>query len=1296
MCAWWCALALTLVWACAGAVAGSAEAATYRDAVLADQPINYWRFGEAAAMSESWESFAVGGQPAWASKVGTWTVQSWDGTKALRSDTDGNSPGLAIWGPLMPAQRTVSARLVDVAVDGTNQPHPGIVVAYGSLSSYDAVYCRCSTASQQLVRWSVRSGVATATVLATDAQLTQGAWHSFAVRLDDTGRATIMLDGMRIYEGAGWLTGTRRVGAWSYGAGEAYFDDFRVTPLPVDEAGPFIDGFESLAVGAAPTWFSSSGTFAAADFGGSRRLQPDPNGPYAYWAVHDRQVPHARVVAARLLDTDPLNAPHPGIVVAWQDASNYDAVYLRSATRELMHFRVRGGVISAIVLNTGTVAEDVEHAVSVRLDNSGTAVVTLDGTVVSTTTGWLTNTNRIGVYGSDPGVGYIDDLRVSSGTRLGHMHRHAAGAPGMTFGDGNTSVEYDGLTALTALDTPMVRTNGGGWNTAEFWMYWGGGSGQMPFSFDRYDVFTSSFGGGSFGFNTGMSDVWGTSSAGLAGRWVHVAAIFNNGNSELSRLFIDGVEQSLSRLNTVPTARTATADAQVGGWPFNRNYRYSGRVDEVAIYDKALSPTRIAAHYDAGHHPPLAPTALTQFRSDGTTAIASGQWTTDGATTNLVLRFSGADPNTTQTLVPWVEVRPSGTPFSSTCGAAVSGVTFSGPPVSAPLARTSYAMQVNVSGLSSGTWSWRACTVDQTGQPSPWVARGSAPDLGVDVTAPTPPAGVADGTGTDVSVVGSMTTISANWSAGTDAHSGLQRHEYCIATSADCATGVLVSWTSVGTATSVTRSGLVLANGATYYTCVRTFDAVGNQSATASCSNGQATPALTATAASPHTLVQGATGVTVSITGGGFQAGATVTVGGAGVTVGSVTVASMTRVDAVLTIAATAPRGVRSMTVANPNGSTVVLQTFGVREPSMRVSASVLGHGDAARATHVEWRASVLADGPAAYWPLGDVGGASAADSAGVHVGSITGDVARSSTGAVPGDQDTAFGFAGSGHVAVADAPALRPAAVSVEAWVRPDSLGAARTVVSKQAPSGAGSVGYALQLRADGRYAFTLGEAGAAPVVAAVAATPTAAGAWAHVVGTWDGSTARIFVDGSAVGSAAGAATITSTEPLRIGRSAGASAEWFVGRIDEVAVYPAALSAARVSAHHGAARGSATVGMGQVLPGQARTIGPAGSGQVTSGPAVELSVTAESPWSLQVAGSDMVAPSGTIPAGSLSWRVGGSSGPWTALSTGGATVGSFAPGSTVVPNELRVDVPETAMAGSYAGSITYTALPSP
>lgn len=110
-----------------------------------------------------------------------------------------------------------------------------------------------------------------------------------------------------------------------------------------------------------------------------------------------------------------------------------------------------------------------------------------------------------------------------------------------------------------------------------------------------------------------------------------------------------------------------------------------------------------------------------------------------------------------------------------------------------------------------------------------------------------PPASVAPVTD-DGAYTTNNTQLSASWSASSDGESGIAAYEYSIGTSPG-ATDV-VGWTSNALSTSVTRTGLTLTNGATYYINARAKNGAGTHSAVAS-SNGiiidSLAPAVTST-----------------------------------------------------------------------------------------------------------------------------------------------------------------------------------------------------------------------------------------------------------------------------------------------------------------------------------------------------------------------------------------------------------------------------------------------------------------
>jgi hypothetical protein len=88
-----------------------------------------------------------------------------------------------------------------------------------------------------------------------------------------------------------------------------------------------------------------------------------------------------------------------------------------------------------------------------------------------------------------------------------------------------------------------------------------------------------------------------------------------------------------------------------------------------------------------------------------------------------------------------------------------------------------------------------------------------------DTTPPSAPPAVRDGTGAGTSTTTSTTQLSANWDMSSDPESGISGYQYAIGTSAGGTQ--IVHWTNLGYVSHVTRTGLSLAVGQTYYFSVR-------------------------------------------------------------------------------------------------------------------------------------------------------------------------------------------------------------------------------------------------------------------------------------------------------------------------------------------------------------------------------------------------------------------------------------------------------------------------------------------
>lgn len=216
---------------------------------------------------------------------------------------------------------------------------------------------------------------------------------------------------------------------------------------------------------------------------------------------------------------------------------------------------------------------------------------------------------------------------------------------------------------------------------------------------------------------------------------------------------------------------------------------------------------------------------------------------------------------------------------------------------------------------------------------------------------------------------------------------------------------------------------------------------------------------------------------------------------------------------------------------------------------------------------------TVADDAPVSHWRLGESSGATAVDTRGANAGTYLNGTLLGHAGLIASEPaNKAAGFDGSNDmVSVGDSNSLDLTnAITVEAWIKPTAIPAAggfASVVSKPEA-------YSIQFNGQ-RLEFTVMQSGARRRLQAPPGTVSAGGSY-HVVGTYDGTTQRLYVNGEPVASSllTGPAS-TNTNSLTIG--SWHSSEYFRGTIDEAAVYSTVLSPARVRAHFDAGREGGT-----------------------------------------------------------------------------------------------------------------------
>jgi hypothetical protein len=230
--------------------------------------------------------------------------------------------------------------------------------------------------------------------------------------------------------------------------------------------------------------------------------------------------------------------------------------------------------------------------------------------------------------------------------------------------------------------------------------------------------------------------------------------------------------------------------------------------------------------------------------------------------------------------------------------------------------------------------------------------------------------------------------------------------------------------------------------------------------------------------------------------------------------------------------------------------------------------------------------AAILVDRPLGYWRLGEDAGKLAADAivgspSGMYGASIAlglpglwgypGDVAAS----LPGGS-----FTPSSVVQVAQSDALQPdGGLTIEAWFRlgtppPDQPGEVPSLVHQGSTLGPPPFTLDLDPLAS-QIHFFVNTAGGLRSLSS--ATPLHEGSAFHVVATFDGSTLALYLDGAIDAKLAGTSSAILGYDGTSGLTFGGDPDQpdrpaFAGLLEDVAIYGAALSPARIEAHYQAA----------------------------------------------------------------------------------------------------------------------------
>jgi hypothetical protein len=187
-----------------------------------------------------------------------------------------------------------------------------------------------------------------------------------------------------------------------------------------------------------------------------------------------------------------------------------------------------------------------------------------------------------------------------------------------------------------------------------------------------------------------------------------------------------------------------------------------------------------------------------------------------------------------------------------------------------------------------------------------------------------------------------------------------------------------------------------------------------------------------------------------------------------------------------------------------------------------------------------------------------------AQDSAGTNHGTLI-----NGAGFAAGEVGQAFSLSGANQsVDIPDAPALRPASITLEAWVMFNSGAINQAIFSKRLS--AGDASYYLYYFGNGFLSAGVGDSSSTPSINVANFFPIA-GRWYHIAYTFDVASHQlvVYLDGVQRGSGTVDKSIGyDTNPISWGRY---GTKYLNGRIDEAAIYNRALSGAEVASIYNA-----------------------------------------------------------------------------------------------------------------------------
>ena len=246
----------------------------------------------------------------------------------------------------------------------------------------------------------------------------------------------------------------------------------------------------------------------------------------------------------------------------------------------------------------------------------------------------------------------------------------------------------------------------------------------------------------------------------------------------------------------------------------------------------------------------------------------------------------------------------------------------------------------------------------------------------------------------------------------------------------------------------------------------------------------------------------------------------------------------------------------------------------------------------AALPAHADYQSTVLSQGPVGYWRLNETTPPQVAVTTAANSGSLgaTGNGTyegsqgffRGATGALANGTTAAHFDGSSQDVLIPYNAALNPATFSVEAWVNADASSANCVLASGHFASPRS--GWLIYQNAAVGYNLRMYNQNGTAVSLDISSTGgSVVGNWNHLAVTFDGTTAKMYINGVMANSGTPTSYIPGTDgAFAVGMRSDAGFRW-AGKADEVAYYNTVLSAGDIATHYGAASTNAA-GYGSVI----------------------------------------------------------------------------------------------------------------